>query len=40
MSAEYISNPKSIRDVIFIPKNSPEYEHPFEKMATDIARNY
>jgi len=40
MSAEYKKNANTIRDVVFSPKNSYEYEHPLEKMAIDIARNY
>lgn len=40
MSAEYNKNPKSITDVKFTPKNSSEYEHPLEKMAVDLSRQY
>lgn len=40
MSAEYIKNAKTIRDVIFRPKNRYEYEHPFEKIAIDISDGF
>lgn len=35
-SAKYLENPKNIRDVRLY-KNSQVYEHPFEKMAIDLA---
>ena len=40
MSAEYKKDAKSVRDVVFKPKNSSEYEHPLEKMAIEISRDY
>jgi hypothetical protein len=40
MSAEYKKDAKTLRDVVFTPKNTSEYEHPFEKMAVDLARKY
>ena len=40
MSAEYVKNAKTIRDVIFTPKNKYEYEHPFEKIAINISDGF
>lgn len=39
MSAEYKKHAKSLRDVIFKPKDVYEYEHPLEKMAIEISRD-
>jgi hypothetical protein len=40
MSAEYKKDAKTLRDVVFTPKNTSEYEHPLEKMAVDLSRGY
>lgn len=39
-SALYNSNPKSIEDIIYYPKNNQSFEHPFEKMAIEIENMY
>lgn len=35
----YNLNPVSLEDVTYYPKNSQDYEHPFEKMAINLEKN-